>query len=185
MSDKHKFNKLHRVGDEEYLLEKKQEEEAEKIASFAWGNKEERESNVDFSWAARDVDQCVRDVSNCVLKTIALEHFESTVLGHGSRFEILLKSDLHWLLRERFNDDYSLSSRVGMFDQIKKGISEHFEIDANEEKLNEKISSILPGETTRKSFALEAVALWDNAFSLDDEVDTVSVEISLKFKASE
>lgn len=160
------------------------EEHEDKVTSFQWGDAEEDEGEL-LKYDPLEVNECVSLLSDHILNGIIGEHF-SGMDTSGMRFVIPVDLDLHCLIKVRFEEKWSLDSRIDMFEDIRIQLSVAFSpalTSGKRNELDEKIQEALPS-TRRKKFVSGEVSLEADAMVIDDKSDMVSVEIPIHFAAN-
>lgn len=144
---------------------------------FPWDSDLDNETETQaLKYNSDDVDHCVEALTVALLKAIAPEHFAGR--KECMVFEVPIDLEIHPLLEKRFSEDWSLDSRVQMFDIVKDQLVAQFGDEMYSFRLNEKIKSILPPAS--QTYELSQIILHDNALSIGSEVNTVSIEVKLR-----
>lgn len=162
-------------------------EDKDKVRRFQWDDvdDEEPEGKV-FEVSDEEINECVLLLSRHLLSNIGAEHFAGADTS-GMSFVIPVDLDLHSLLRKRFEEKWNLDSRIDMFQCLRENFSAEFNAveggSDNWAKLDEKIQEALP-PTHRKKLVLGEVLLEDDAMSVDEKSNMVSIEIPLNFAAN-
>lgn len=174
--------------------EDKEEEHVNKVREFKWDDVEDEETKEELLVSSEEINECLSLLSDHLLTHISGEHFSG--MDAGMKFIIPIDLDLHPLLRKRFEEQWDLDSRIGMFDLIRLGLD--FEFSRNKKpviaeepanptekriELDAKIQEALP-PTHRKKFTSGIVSLEDDAMVMDDDSNMVSIEIPVHFAAN-
>lgn len=117
-------------------------DQLEKIRNFKWVDDEpgEGEEEQPGSHFAGEVLDCAKKVCDFVLNGIAIEKFDE------NRFSIQIPFDIHPLLSERYNSQWSNASRTAVFDVVKAACIT--EIEAHQNIVEEKVRTIFPSQAT-------------------------------------
>ena len=156
----------------------------EKLKNFEWDDSQETKDNLPaVPFRIEDVDECVSILLDCLSKGITTEHFDGSDPS-GMRFVIPVNVGLHKLLRDRFVEEWDLESRLEMFDAIQAQLSTIFFADVERKtELNTKILDALP-PSHRKKFESDDIHLVDDAMTVGEESNTVSLEVPIHFVAN-
>lgn len=155
----------------------------ERLAQFSWSNDLEDDENQDATelhFSSDEVDSCVDILTAYIFKNMSLKHFHG-IDDEGMHFTIPVESTVHILLESRFNEEWTLDSRIDMFDVVNKSLSDRFN-HLNAWNLNQMIVDILPS-SDRKRLVFSDVLLVDDSLAVDEDVNEICIEIPLKFAA--
>lgn len=178
--DDHRFKRtLEDIGE---IQEDKSEEHAEKVREFQWDDVEDEADGELLIVSIEKITECASLLSKHLMENVTGEGFAG-MDNTGMRFVIPVSLDLHELIRQRFEIEWSLDSRLNIFQLIKEQLTAEFVTEEKRAKLNEKIQEALP-PTHRKKFTSGEVCLEDDAMVVDDESDMVSIEIPIHFAAN-
>jgi len=178
----HEFKRSFVEGDPEQYEEKKLTEAEEKLASFEWEDDEENEEAVPFTTNTEDLDMCVSKLADYLLEHLSSDQFQG-MDTEGMHFTMPIDLDLDPLLHERFSDDWTLESRLMMFQCIRDQLILEFIDTEQRAELDKKISEALP-PTHRKKFTSGTVEIYDDALSVNDDSNTVTIEVPIHFVAN-
>ena len=119
-------------------------DQKEKIKGFKWIEDEQEGTEAQPGIAiAEDVIECSKAIASYVLENIKTTHYNN---GH---FVISIPLDIHRLLRERYNSNWTDDSRVKIFDLIKGVFS--ITVDSEKEILEDRINEIVMPTTAREA----------------------------------
>ncbi|MHA2279461.1 MAG: hypothetical protein ACXAC5_01025 [Promethearchaeota archaeon] len=163
--------------------ERKRAEMEEKVANFEWGDDEDENLEpVPFSPDISAIDHCVHKLADHLVSEISPEHFDGLDIS-GVRFVVPVDLDLDLLLHERFSEEWTLESRLVVFQGIQDQLSSLFAKESPKEALNQCINEALP-PTHRKKFSFGTIRLFDDALTIGGEGNTISIEVPLHFVAN-
>lgn len=184
MSEDHRFKRI--IKDiEEIKEDNKTAEHAEKVREFQWVETETEDEEVGgelLTVSMEKITECASLLSKHLMSNIAGEHFAG-MDNTGIRFVIPVSLDLHELIRQRFEMEWSLDSRLDVFQLIREQLVAEFATEEKRAELDAKIQEALPS-THRKKFTSGEVCLEDDAMVVGDESDMVSIEIPIHFVAN-
>lgn len=182
----HKFQRITEEDDRTAAEaeEEKIAEHVDKVREFKWDTVEDEETEEKLLVVSQEsIQECCTILAGHLLSVISGEHF-SELDASGMKFVIPVDSGMHVLLRNRFEEEWDLDSRLDMFMEVREGLA--FEFAENSEKrskLDAKILEALPA-THRKKLTTTGVELEDDAMVVDDESNMISIEIPLAFAAN-
>jgi len=162
--------------------EKKKLAEEEKLANFAWEDDEDNEENdeaVPFHAPIEDIDSCVSKLIDFLFKRLGPDQFEG-MDTEGVYFSVPIDLSLDSLLHERFSDEWTLESRLMMFQRIRNQLLLEFSDSEQRSKLDQIINKALPS-THRKKFTSGNVEIHDDAFVVNESSDMVTIEVPVHF----
>lgn len=87
-------------------------DQLEKIKNFKWDDEEEGSESQPGIAIAEDVIDCAKSIASYVLENISAKHYEN------GRFVIPVPLELHRLLRERYNLEWTDDSRAKIFELV-------------------------------------------------------------------
>lgn len=156
----------------------------EKLKNFEWDNSQEAKENLpSVPFQAEDIDGCVALLLSCLFDGITTENFNGSDPS-GMRFVISVDLEIHNLLRDRFVEGWDLDSRLDMFDAIREGLDAvFFADDTKKVELDQKILEALPA-SHRKKFESDDIYVADDAMTVGEESDMVSIEVPIHFVAN-
>lgn len=179
----HEFKRSFVEGDPAQCEEKNLAEAEEKLASFAWeDDEEENEEAVPFTVNIDDLDMCVSKLADYLLEHLSSDQFQG-MDTEGMHFTLPIDLDLDPLLHERFSDNWTLESRLMFFQCIRDQLILEFIDTKQRAKLDKKIGEALP-PTHRKKFTSGTVEIYDDALMVNDESNTVTIEVPIHFVAN-
>lgn len=158
-------------------------EHAEKARKFKWDDVEDEEIEEILAVSDEAITECSSTLADHLLSTISGEHFSGSDIS-GMKFVIPIDPGIHILLKNRFEEKWSLDSRLDMFTDVREHLASEFSEDTEKRAtLDAKIQEALP-PTHRKKLILTDVELVDDAMVVDDESNMVSIEVPLSFAAN-
>lgn len=184
MPEDHKFKRISTDDDAEKAAEAEEVTKQGRISEFKWSDVEEAEAEGKLLAVSQDsIQECCTILADHLLSVISGEHF-SELDSAGMKFVIPVDPGMHVLLRNRFEEEWDLDSRLDMFMEVREGLAFEFAEDSEKRaNLDAKIQEALPA-THRKKLNAAEVSLEDDAMVVDGESDMISIEISLVFAAN-
>lgn len=180
-SEDHQFKRI--VEDIEEIEEDKTAEHDGKVREFQWDDVENEEADGELlTISIEKITECASLLSKHLMSSLAAEHFAG-MDSAGMRFIIPVNLDFHELIRQRFEMEWSLDSRLDMFQLIREQLVAEFTTEEKRAELDAKIQEALP-PTHRKKITSGEVSLEDDAMVVNDESDMVSIEIPVHFAAN-
>jgi len=159
-----------------------QKDKCEKLREqFQWDEDSEEETDVELLFSMEDVKDCCVNIIDHTMKHISAETLSDVTMGK-LYFEIPFASSFHSLLESRFDNSWSLASRLEVIDAIRFELSRRFEGDECKSRLSRKIQGVIPD--ARRSCIVEEIYFNDDAVTVDDS-HQFSLEISLQFSFNE
>ncbi len=178
--ENHRFKRI--IEDAEEIKDKSPEHAA-KVNEFQWDDVEDKESEGEFlTVSVEKINECVSALSGHLMSGIVAECFAG-MDNTGMRFIIPVSLDLHEIIRQRFEMEWSLDCRLDIFQLVREQLVAEFATKGKRAELDAKIQEALPS-THRKKFTSGEVCLEDDAMVVNDESDMVSIEIPIHFAAN-
>lgn len=117
------------------------EDQLQKIKDFQWDDEEEGSESQPGIAIAEDVIDCAKRIAKYVLDTVSAKHYER------GRFVIPIPLELHRLLEERYNSEWTDDSRAKIFELIRGVFAST--MDADRGPLTAHINeTVFPNEAT-------------------------------------
>ncbi len=181
----HKIKRLH-IPVKEEEDKKQDEKDADRLANFEWSDDGGTEDELDeldgspLEYGADAINECVNLLSKVLLKNLHKNNVTDLKTGVG--FSITVDQNLHSLLKERFSNIWTLTSRIQMFEVLRSELVAEFADVPVRQELNAKIQKVLP-DSERKTFVSAEINLVDDPMASSSEKNRVIIEIPLKFEA--
>lgn len=176
----HQFRRIEKESNQEQAKKDATAKIEDKLKQFQWDDAEEEVEGEELVVSDEVVNECVSLLSAHLLSHIIGEHFGNMDTS-GMQFVIPVDLDLHVLLRKRYEEEWSLDSRLDMFQSLREKLVAEFR--EKKVELDAKIQEALPS-TYRKKFTSGEVSLEDDAMIVDEESNMISIEIPVHFEAN-
>ena len=117
-------------------------DQVEKIRNFKWIDADDPEGDAQQpgSHFAMEVLECAQKVCDYVLESISIDKFDENC------FSIPVPLDIHSLLAERYNSQWTNASRTAVFDIVKAACIA--QIEANQRLVEERVEVVFPSKST-------------------------------------
>ena len=89
--------------------------------------------------------------------------------------------NIHFILSARYMSKWNLDSRIMAFDRLSEALSRHFKKVIPHDRLFSKIENCLPS-THCKQFDFDSISLHDDALSVGEDGDAITLDIPLCFR---
>ncbi len=130
------------------------EKEIDKIKSFQWSEEKDNAAVQPGGEVAKQIIECADQIVEYASANVNLEHYDQNHLS------IPIPLELHPLLKERFNDEWSEVSRENIFELIRGACMIATDSESYRERLENKINtSIFPPKSEEEIIeALKSLA---------------------------
>lgn len=172
------------IGTDPNFQKEHEEKLASRVQNFEWDDSEETTEELPaLTVKLEEVDECVALLLDRLFDGIITENFDGSDPS-GMRFVISIDSEVHHLLKSRFDEKWSLDSRLEMFDTIRDHLATIFFADDEKKmELGQRIHEALPA-SHRKKFESDEVYLADDAMTVGDDSNMLSLEVPIHFVAN-
>lgn len=163
-----------------------EEQKQSMLDNFAWDSEEESENHQPGFELIESMLECTEASATYILKNLEKKHFS---IDNQMKFIIPLNSSIHPLINERWNEEWTMDSRISIIHLFRMLLAQFCQEETYASQLNRRINDVLP-PTETSILVVKQVDVSDDPVEMkpesqferpdDDQKEEISVEITVQ-----